>query len=689
MTEDVWGLCEPSFGGANLPQRTGDPSTLRINEWLADAQFVARNDFLELYNPDPLPVALGGLFLSDAAGAPARHPIAPLSFIAAKGYAEFIADSDPEQGANHLSFKLSPDVGLLLLSSPDLELIDAVNYGAQRTDVSEGRSPNGADTFTTFAQPTPGGGNPGTALGECSLATTTVNLLSLDSTWKYNQTANLDGTGWHLPDYDDSAWPSGPALLAVESSALPSPGKQTSLTLGRTTYYFRTRFVVDTNLDGFNLNLKLVVDDGALVYLNGARLLTNGLNTGTPSYSTFASRNVGNATTEFFTVPASALVQGTNVIAAEVHQVNADSSDIVWGLEVNAARTYTNCAPGSVLNLALNEVLAANHTLTNLNGATADFIELYNTGTNVVDLAGLSLTDDSTFPGKWVFPPDATIAAGAYRVVFCDANQPVSADNSGFALSARGGAVFLFNRGESGGNLIDAIQYGLQTPDFSIARLPAGTGNWSLALPTPGAANVAAGLASVSALSVNEWMADPSSGSDWLELHNRADQPVALGGLYLTDDLADKTHSPVAPLSFVGTGANGFVQFIADGDRGAGADHVGFSLKKAGEALGLFSPSGVMLDGLTFGAQLTGVSQGRFPDGAASFASFADTASPAGSNYLPLSNAVINEVLTHTDPPLEDAIELHNPTATPVDIGGWYLSNAEQSLRSSGSPTTP
>ena len=200
-------------------------------------------------------------------------------------------------------------------------------------------------------------------------------------------------------------------------------------------------------------------------------------------------------------------------------------------------------------------------------------------------------------------------------------------------------------------------------------------------MPTPGAANVAAGLASVSALSVNEWMADPSSGSDWLELHNRADQPVALGGLYLTDDLADKTHSPVAPLSFVGTGANGFVQFIADGDRGAGVDHVGFSLKKSGEALGLFSPSGVMLDGLTFGAQLTGVSQGRFPDGAATFASFADTASPAESNYLPLPNAVINEVLTHTDPPLEDAIELHNPTATPVDISGWYLSNARESLK--------
>jgi hypothetical protein len=40
---------------------------------------------------------------------------------------------------------------------------------------------------------------------------------------------------------------------------------------------------------------------------------------------------------------------------------------------------------------------------------------------------------------------------------------------------------------------------------------------------------------------------------------------------------------------------------------------------------------------------------------------------------------VVNEVLTHTDPPLEDAIELHNPTAGAIDISGWYLSDQYQS----------
>ena len=37
---------------------------------------------------------------------------------------------------------------------------------------------------------------------------------------------------------------------------------------------------------------------------------------------------------------------------------------------------------------------------------------------------------------------------------------------------------------------------------------------------------------------------------------------------------------------------------------------------------------------------------------------------------------VVNEVLTHTDMPAVDAIELHNLTDRPIDVGGWYLSDA-------------
>ena len=42
---------------------------------------------------------------------------------------------------------------------------------------------------------------------------------------------------------------------------------------------------------------------------------------------------------------------------------------------------------------------------------------------------------------------------------------------------------------------------------------------------------------------------------------------------------------------------------------------------------------------------------------------------------------VINEVLAHSDAPLEDAIELHNLGQAPVDLGGWFISDSAGNLR--------
>jgi len=39
----------------------------------------------------------------------------------------------------------------------------------------------------------------------------------------------------------------------------------------------------------------------------------------------------------------------------------------------------------------------------------------------------------------------------------------------------------------------------------------------------------------------------------------------------------------------------------------------------------------------------------------------------------------VNEVMTHTDPPYEDAIELYNPNSFPVDISGWFMTDSKDS----------
>jgi hypothetical protein len=89
----------------------------------------------------------------------------------------------------------------------------------------------------------------------------------------------------------------------------------------------------------------------------------------------------------------------------------------------------------------------------------------------------------------------------------------------------------------------------------------------------------------------------------------------------------------------------------------------------------------LLVTAVSFGAQASGVSQGRFPDGSGNVISFTTTPSPGESNFLPLTNAVVNEILTHTDPPIEDAVEIYNPSSVAANIGGWFLSNSQDDFR--------
>src|SRR6185369_771172 len=103
--------------------------------------------------------------------------------------------------------------------------------------------------------------------------------------------------------------------------------------------------------------------------------------------------------------------------------------------------------------------------------------------------------------------------------------------------------------------------------------------------------------------------------------------------------IAGMTNSQIPPLSFVA--GRGWVQFQAD-DK---TSHVNFSIDKNGETLRLYGTNLTLIDSVDFGLQTTGVSQGRLPDGNSAIVSFPSSASPEASNYLPLPNVVINEVL--------------------------------------------
>jgi hypothetical protein len=331
----------------------------------------------------------------------------------------------------------------------------------------------------------------------------------------------------------------------------------------------------------------------------------------------------------------------------------------------------------------LNEVLAINNVaVTNAAGRTADFIELRNTNATAFDLAGMRLSTDPENASQWTFPAGVSIAANGYLVVWFDneraaslANGPVL--NTGFSIDGESSEVWLFN---AAGQPVDSVVFGFQVADLPIGRT--GTDWLLLASATPNAANAApAQLGSALSLRINEWLARPLTGDDWFEIYNGGNQPVSLTGLYLADNPSSQglTQFPVPALSFIG--ARGFVKCIADTSQSQGRNHVAFTLDGDGAVLRIASPTLGVIDTVSFGLQTSGVSEGRLPDGGDTFGTFPNSPTPADSNYRPLANAVINEVLTHSDAPLEDAIEIYNPTSHGIDIGGWFLSDAVSNFK--------
>jgi len=69
-------------------------------------------------------------------------------------------------------------------------------------------------------------------------------------------------------------------------------------------------------------------------------------------------------------------------------------------------------------NVRLNELVAATRAAWRMRRAAEDWVEIYNLSTNLVSIAGWSLSDAASTPDKWVFPA-VTIPANGFLVVFC------------------------------------------------------------------------------------------------------------------------------------------------------------------------------------------------------------------------------------------------------------------------------
>ena len=239
----------------------------------------------------------------------------------------------------------------------DLELLrdDGAVVYLNGTELLRDNMPAGAVNFETLAPGAAGGGDETTYFPFDGLAATTLvegnnllaveihqssltssdlafdlgltavragadtELISRNATWRYLDDGSDQGSAWKEPDFDD-----GGNFTLVSFG--PDSGNKFITT------YYRHRFEVADASAISGLTLDLRRDDGVVVYLNGTEIARDNMPAGTPSYLTNAAGTASDDGADFhrFTIPATGLVTGSNLIAAEIHQASATSSDTIF-----------------------------------------------------------------------------------------------------------------------------------------------------------------------------------------------------------------------------------------------------------------------------------------------------------------------------------------------------------------------
>ncbi len=165
-----------------------------------------------------------------------------------------------------------------------------------------------------------------------------ATLIGSNAVWRYLNNGSDPGTNWRLAGFADSAWPAGPAQLGLGDG-----DEVTVLTNRPVTTYFRHTFVRAHVTNYLSLTASLLRDDGAVVYLNDVEIFRSNMPGDAVNYLTQATSAVSGAgENTFYPTPVSPahLLDGTNVVAVELHQSSANNTDASFVLSLTA--TYVN-----------------------------------------------------------------------------------------------------------------------------------------------------------------------------------------------------------------------------------------------------------------------------------------------------------------------------------------------------------
>jgi len=441
------------------------------------------SDWIEFYNPGSTDVSLSGLGISDDKST--VKWAFPDVTLKAGGYLVVFASGKSENdpgGTLHAGFKLSADGGGIYLMDSSGKIVDEAEYESQTKNVSVGRLASDITTWSAFDSPTPGFSN--------------------------------DETGAQA--FRDSRYAPDTSLLITEVMA----GNKTTLADNNGAYsdYIEiyNKGAEPVNLLGYGLSDDIgnvlgwkfpdvTIQPGAymVVFASGEDIKATDIEKGA-IHTNFGISSYEEQIT--LASPAGLILDQVTVTESQadmayVRTFDGSAYTNDWTFSSKPSPGYVNTDEGNRQFVAANplalgdviisEVMTSNQQyLPEDNGETYDWIELYNRGSQAVNLSGYGLTDNTGNPAKFRLP-DKTLAPGEYYTVLASglANDDSIKKNyvhTSFKLSAGGEILALFN---ADGVLQDKLNIDTLPRGLSVGRMPQQDGVFYFTQPTPGAAN--------------------------------------------------------------------------------------------------------------------------------------------------------------------------------------------------------
>ena len=583
-------------GGAETPLNTGyESNTLEggseasacaanqiivLNEVVSQASNSGA-DWVELYNCTPNTVSLAGWELrkdddQNAYSFPDMISVPP------NGY--FVIEGESSIADNHFDFGLEDDDEVRLLA-PDSALVDSLDWdaGDAPEGLSYGRYPDGGSEIGTLSQATYAATNaplatttPGTESTEGSETTESIegdestegseevenacgdgavlvlNEVAADVTndeadWieLYNCTAQVVSLdGWSLLNNDDNnsfAFPSGFSIEPNSFFVLEGQGSAAEI-------FFDFDMEGNDTARLFNSNGQLA---DALNWEEGDAPEGQSFGRypdGGPEVGTLAETTYGSANTPF---------SGAASEGGDDEENEEGDDDIVIGVSIRISEVMYN--PDAV------------------NDDVGEWFEIYNAGTEMVDLRELAFSDDSEnfeslesesalplVPGQYavlarskdISLNGALVAVGEFSFQLGNSGDALIVQRDGIELDRFNYGEFASAKGASLQQSSDSLENGgvdAMFGDWCLATQPYGDGD----LGTPGAANEVCETSAETSggeeeggegidygaptsLFISEFMVNPAEADDnkgeWIELTNGGFKTVNLNGLMIADN---------------------------------------------------------------------------------------------------------------------------------------------------------